>query len=749
MTDETHIEGDFIQGDKVDGDKVMRDKHDHHHYPPPEFPLDNLPPANPNFTGRAALLDAIHSAFHNQNSAIAITQAIAGLGGVGKTQLALAYAQAHRDEYDLIWQMRADDPAALDGDLRALGMVLNLPVQTADAPTARQMVLSRLNGADWRWLLLYDNADQMDARSLRPYLPGGRGHVLITSRRRDWSGTAPVLVVNVFTPQEAEDFLLARSAHFSAPKPTEVGTTNEGTTNEEIRLLAEELGYLPLALEQAAAFMIKRQKDAAQYLALYRERRQEVWARETRPDDYHATVTTTWEMAFEYARQTPGAADLLNLCCFLAPDDIPLAMITAHAAALPEELAAVAGDEMALDDALAALQAYSLVTRTGAMLAMHRLVQTVARDRMGEEQGRIWAEAAIKLVLVTWSFDQNKVNTWAISNQLLPHLVTTADLATMLNIETSNTANLNGHINVYLNFLGDYNRAILFAERTLSTREKILGSDHPDIALSLNNLGILFQKMGNLLEAKLCFERALVIRENTLEPDHPHTALSLNNLGGILQEMGDHVAARLHYERALAINEKILGPDNPKTASILNNLGHLLQKMGDVTAALPYFERALTINEKTLGPDHPNTAPSLNNLGMLLKAIGKLTEAKPFLERALAINEKTLGPDHPDTANSLDNLGYLLSTMGKRGDARPYYKRALAIRKKVFGPDHPDIALSFNNLAILAFHMGDKAEAARLMQQAMVIYETRLGSQHPDTQSSRRSLEIIQSELNA
>jgi hypothetical protein len=214
MTNETHIGGDFIQGDKVGGDKVEGDKYEHH-YPPPAFPLDNLPPPNPNFTGRQALLNTIQSAFLNPQSAIAITQAIAGLGGVGKTQLALAFAHARRHEYDLIWQVQADDPAALDGDLRALGMVLNLPVQNADAPTARQMVLSRLNGADWRWLLLYDNADQMDARSLRPYLPGGRGHVLITSRRRDWSGTAPVLVVDVFTPQEAEDFLLARSAHLS------------------------------------------------------------------------------------------------------------------------------------------------------------------------------------------------------------------------------------------------------------------------------------------------------------------------------------------------------------------------------------------------------------------------------------------------------------------------------------------------------------------------------------------------------
>ncbi|HFQ93451.1 MAG TPA: hypothetical protein ENK32_05545, partial [Anaerolineae bacterium] len=185
MSSQTHINGDLVQGDKVDGDKVLGDKHEHH-YQPPAFPLDNLPPPNPNFTGRRAQLAAIQTAFQNPKNPVAITQTIAGLGGVGKTQLALAYAHAQRDAYDLIWLLRADDPAALDGGLRQLGAALRLPVQNVDAPTARQIVLGWLNGGHKRWLLLYDNADAIKPGELRPYLPGGAGHVLITSRQTRW-----------------------------------------------------------------------------------------------------------------------------------------------------------------------------------------------------------------------------------------------------------------------------------------------------------------------------------------------------------------------------------------------------------------------------------------------------------------------------------------------------------------------------------------------------------------------------------
>jgi hypothetical protein len=242
-----------------------------------------------------------------------------------------------------------------------------------DQPTAVQLVRNQLSGGDKKWLLLCDNADTTEPGDLRRLLPSGpHGRILITSRNPHWRQQGPVLRLDVFTLQEAAAFWRER-----------LGQEESGEAGGR-RALAEELGYLPLALEHAAA-----------YGALYRARRQELWQRATPPDDYHATITATWNIAFEQARQTPGAADLLNLCCFLAADNIPLVLLRDQAAALPDSLAAVLTDDLALNDALHALERYSLLARAGGMLHLHRLVQTVARDQMGAERAKKWSKISI------------------------------------------------------------------------------------------------------------------------------------------------------------------------------------------------------------------------------------------------------------------------------------------------------------------------------------------------------------------
>jgi CHAT domain-containing protein/Tfp pilus assembly protein PilF len=287
---------------------------------------------------------------------------------------------------------------------------------------------------------------------------------------------------------------------------------------------------------------------------------------------------------------------------------------------------------------------------------------------------------------------------------------------------------------------GRAKEALPLAKRALSINEKVLGPEHRDTALSLNNLGFLLKAMGDLRGAKPYYERALAICEKVLGPEHPDTARNLNNLGALLKAMGDLRGAKPYYERALAICEKVLGPEHRDTALILNNLGGLLKAMGDLRGAKPYYGRALAICEKVLGPEHPHTASILNNLGGLLQAMGDLKGAKPYLDRALAIREKVLGPEHPDTAQSINNLGGLLKDMGDLKGAKPYWERALAIREKVLGPEHPDTALSINNLGGLLYAMGDLRGAKTYYERALAIFEKVLGPEHPDTALSLNSL---------
>jgi hypothetical protein len=254
----------------------------------------------------------------------------------------------------------------------------------------------------------------MEPRTLRDYLPGGtNGRILITSRNPNWHSLGRVLALDVFSEQEAADFWAER-----------LGQSSDAAGRNELARpdLAQELGRLPLALEHAAAYILENNLNPAAYLSLYRAQRRELWQRTKPPDDYQAVITTTWELAFEQARETPGAAELLNLCCFLAPDDIPLALLREQAAALitrrkqgwipalftrifrqqsvalPAELADVLADDLALNAAVSALKRYSLLSEPGGLLSLHRLVQVVARDRRGEERARKWAEAAMELV---------------------------------------------------------------------------------------------------------------------------------------------------------------------------------------------------------------------------------------------------------------------------------------------------------------------------------------------------------------
>ncbi len=736
----------------------------------------NLPPFNRNFIGRTAHLLAIAEAYDTGEKVVVIS----GLGGTGKTQLALAYAHTHRNNYDIIWLLSADTTLTLDNSLRQLGVTLGVDVAGKDAEQTRNLVMNRLYELQKDVLLIYDNADQISPTQLHPYLPSS-GHLLLTSRRsgEQWGRLGHALSLDTFNEAEGMAFWTRRMGEQVAL---------EGAA--DWRLLGEALGWLPLALELAAAYIKYNHLNAANYLALYQNRRQALWQEDAAPDDYDKTMVTVWELNFQQIQTTPGAADLLNLCCFFAPDDIPLTLLTDYVDQLPPLLGEIMADPLRRNKALRALGQYSLFTRTDEAVSLHRLVQTVARDQMGQEQTQQWVEAAVNLLCEADTLDPHDMVTWTDTALLLPHMQNAVQAATAYDLTNPNVANLHNAIGFYLQqYAGQLAEARPYFEQALTINQKVLGENHPNTATSLNNIGASLDSMGLLAEARSYYEKALAIRQKVLEPEHPdtaqslnnmgyvlramgqlaearsyyvqalainqkvwgathpHTAASLNNMGFLLQGMGLLVEARPYYAQALAIRQKVLGTEHPDTAQSLNNMGFLLQAMGQLTEARPYYAQALTINQKVLGEEHPDTAGNLNNLGTLLQGMGQLAEARPYFAQALAIRQKVLGAEHPDTAGSMNNIGALLRAMGQLDEARPYYEQALAIRQMVLGAEHPDTAASLNNLAVLAYYEKNLPEAVRLMWQALTIYEKVLGSNHPDTQSCRESLSAIEAQL--
>lgn len=244
--------------------------------------------------------------------------------------------------------------------------------------------------------------------------------------------------------------------------------------------------------------------------------------------------------------------------------------------------------------------------------------------------------------------------------------------------------------------------------------------------------GALLSQMGKYAEANDLFERALALKEKALGPDHPDVAASLNNLGMMHRHLGDHPRAKATHERALALQDKALGPDHPDVAGSLTNLGMVLCDLGDYPKALATFERAHGLLEKALGPDHPYVATSLNNLAHALYSMGNYPEAKVWEERALAVWEKALGPDHPDVAFSLYNLGSVLFSMGDEPRARAMFERALAVWEKALGPDHPDVADALVGLGRARVRLGQFAAALPLLERALALREKAQGAKHPD-----------------
>jgi tetratricopeptide (TPR) repeat protein len=420
--------------------------------------------------------------------------------------------------------------------------------------------------------------------------------------------------------------------------------------------LAAVLGDLPLALEQAAAYLEQTRTSLREYLELFQERAGELLGL-GEPADYPHTVATTWTLSLWRLRaEAPAAEDLLAVCGFLAPDDIPRSLLVEHATVLPERLQQAVTDRLAYGRMLGALGRYGLVTVTKDSLAVHRLVQAVIREGVNQQAKRQWARAAVRLVLAAFPDDSHDVRGWPRCARLLPHALIATDHARTLAADPAATAGLLNEAGRYLWSRTELRQARQLLETALTMREDRYGPDHPDVAQSLNNLGNVLRELGELSAARTYLERALAIFEARLGPDSPRVGNSLSNLGFVLHDLGDLAAARDAHQRALAIRTTQLGSDHRDTAYSHNNLGAVLRDQGELSAARSHLERALTIFEARLGPDHPDVAMSLDNLGLVLAELGELPAARDAFARALASREARLGSDHPDTVNSMTNL---------------------------------------------------------------------------------------------
>jgi tetratricopeptide (TPR) repeat protein len=660
--------------------------------------LSNLPARNRNFSGRGDLLEELYASLQAESAAAVVpTGAVHGLGGVGKTQLALEFAHRFASDYDIIWWVAAEQPTSATAALAALAGRLGIEL-VADQSEMVAGLFDRLRQRD-RWLLVYDNAEQPEALAgLLP--PGGGGRVLVTSRYGAWGKLGAPIRLDVLDRSEAVAFLARRA-----------GATDQALLDG----LAGELGDLPLALEEAAAYLEETHTDVGEYLDLVRNRARELFGLDQPPTDEHGDqrrVATIWSLSLDQVhKEAPAAEALLNLCAFLAPDGIPRGLPREHAEVLPDQLAKAVGDVLAYNRLLGAVGRYSLATVTSTSLGLHRLVQAVIQAHLGHEGERRWTEVTVGLLRKSFPNESQEVSTWPECERLLPHLLAVARHAKRLGAAREQAGWLLDRASTYLRERGQYRQARPLAERALALTEAAVGPADPKVAWRCDTLGNVLGEIGDLEGARAQLERALAIGEAALGPDHPDVAIWHNNLGTVLADLGHLAGARVQLERALAIGEATLDPDDPELAARHNNLGLVLGKLGDLAGARAQLERTLAIGEAALGPDHPDVATYRNNLGRVLQDLGDLAGARAQYERALAIGEEALGPDHPHVAAWRGNLGSVLQALGDLEGARAQLERALVIGEATYGPDHPRVAAYRGNLAAVAAELGKSAES--------------------------------------
>jgi hypothetical protein len=604
--------------------------------------------------------------------------ALCGLGGAGKTSVALEYARRQLGGVGVAWQLPAENTTVLAAGFGELAAQLDV----ADRGDPVASVHSVLAASPEPWLLVFDDAPDPSVARFVP--PDGPGRVLITSRDPIWP-PGQALEVPVLDTEVAAKFLADRT----------------GDPDRQAALdLAGELGGLPLALEQAAAYVQATGGTLAGYLASFLRRRADLLGR-GEPTGYPGTVATTWRLAFgNLAQAAPGAAGLLRLLAFCAPEAIPLRLLlhprSGLAGRLGEDVAPVLvpllEDELAAGDAIAALRRYSLISPPAdGSVSVHRLVQAATADQMPAELASQWRQAAAALIEAAIPDDTELPETWPVCAALLPHAQAVLEPTSGGMFRIAN----------YLGYSGSYPAARDLFEVIVDARteDDAYGPEHPDTLTARDGLAAWTGDAGDRAAARDQFAALLPISERVLGMEHPDTLRCRGGLAFWTGAAGDPAAARDQYAELLPVRERVSGPDHPGTLTARSELARWTGAAGDPAGARNQFATLLPVRVRISGPEHPETLIMRGNLARWTGVAGDPAAARDQSAALLRVSERVLGAEHPDTLEVRARLADWTGQAGDAAAARDQYAELLPVRERVSGPDHPDTLTTRANLA--------------------------------------------------
>jgi tetratricopeptide (TPR) repeat protein len=665
----------------------------------------DVPTRNKNFTGRDDILDRLREGTSSRVAAVLpesgprrsendpgspIPQGVHGLGGVGKTAIAIEYAYRYRSQYDLVWWIAADQLPSVRGSLAALAQRLGLEASPTAGVDGRILAVRDALGRGEpysRWLIVFDNADQPE--EIRDLIPTGPGDVLITSRNHRWESEIRTIPMDVFRPRESRDFLLKR--------------VRKGLTEADADQLGKQLGHLPLALEQAGAMLAETGMPADEYLRLLREHVGEIMD-EGPPSGYPRSMTAAWKLSVDAVKRSrPQALEVLRCCAFFGPEPIPRDVFRRGIQETGTVVGEVLSNPIATASAMRELARYALITLDGNAVKVHRLIQALLRDELTSEQRAVYRHEAHLIMAAAVPENPDDDTTWPRFQDLLPHIHAEAtELYLCRELEVRTLAR--GAIR-YLYLSGDYTSALTLTERFIEQWTADSGPDDADVLRAQRHLGNIQRLIGRYAEAYRVTEETLALSRVSLGEDDPTTLSLRTGFGADLRAAGSFAAARELDAQSRILLERNYGPTDPRTLRLLSSLALDYSLVSDHSTAQELYELAFAQMARTnSGATALDVISVWVGISWSLQLQGKFDDALDVAEdaRDYGQNSSGLGAEHLSTLRAVN--AYLITCrrlQDRRSDALEVSTELLELATRRHGENNPEtlaIAIGTSNL---------------------------------------------------
>lgn len=723
---------------------------------------DSMPLRNPDFVGREDLLDQLRQRLAEPGATAVLPEALHGLGGVGKSQTVVEYIYRRARDYDVVWWIAAEHPTGIRNSFVELARRLDLPT-VGGAESARLAVLEALRKGEpySRWILVFDNADKPDdIKDFLPQTTSTTGHIVVTSRNSQWGNIARTVEIDLFSRDESVELLRRRGGEIS---------------DIDAEQLAEALGDLPLAIEQAASWRAQTGMEVSEYLDLLEQNRTELLQMGT-TSEYQLPVAAAWNVPLSQLRSDhPEALALLEICAFFGPEPISRRLFSGvPETRVPEaqrELRVALSDPIKLNSAIREINRYSLakIDHRNNTLQLHRLVQAVLKNQVPEDRRDEMQHLAHVLLVNGDPNDPDSTTTWQRYGELLPHVITSGAVRCQANWVRALLINLVRYLmniddyesgrelsgqawEVWRDNIGErdlqtltmarHYGSILRRQQQFDTARELnrrtyelmvaeYGADHETTFSVADAVAQDLRGQGRFVEERALRQDTYDRASNVLGDDDPQTLNFGSALSGCLRGLGEYSLA-LSLDRQLYRSREIVnGADHPRTMVTLDAYAMDLREVGQLPDALRLASDSVEKQRELLGRNHLGTVGSLRNLAVIRRKSGDLMGAFEASQECYQRYAQRQGELHLDTITALMCMGVDLRYLGELPRARDHGERAYQQYLDVYGPNHPYVHIASTNLSTTLRLLGDADGARALNDSAVRFYRSAFGPDHP------------------